>query len=288
VVNDKLERADPSPQGEGGRRTAADGWGRPVTTTDAWKLFAITFVLIDHYGFFFDPDEVWWRLFGRLASPVFFFFIGFARSRTIPSSWLLFGLLITAVDYWTSPNEVLINILLNFALLRLVLPTVETHIMPYPVRLALLVAMSAAVIPVLDPILEYGGEGWLWALFGLSHRLLLEQGDGAARLRRNLLAAAAGLAYIVRERSDYGFDPVQSALLVLFIVGLVFALTRFRRTELAWQPTGVLRSLFTFTGRHTLEIYAVTLLAMQFIAFAIGRAAAEEGDNDEADEEEGG
>jgi hypothetical protein len=263
---------------------------RPVTTTDAWKLFAITFVLIDHYGFFFDPDEVWWRLFGRLASPVFFFFIGFARTRTVPTSWLLFGVLITAADYWTSPNEVLINILLNFALLRLVLPTIETHVIPYPVRLALLVAASAAVIPVLDPILEYGGEGWLWALFGLSHRLLLEQGDSAARLRRNLVAAAAALAYIVRERSDYGFDHLQSALLVLFVSGLVLALTQFRRAEFAWQARGALRSLFTFTGRHTLEIYAITLLAMQLIASAIGNAAAEEleGEDDEADDEEGG
>jgi len=246
---------------------------RPVTTTDAWKLFAITFVLIDHYGLYFDPAEAWWRLFGRLASPVFFFFIGFARTRTVPWTWVAFGILITAVDYWTSPSGILINILLNFALLRLVLPVVETHVMPYPVRLALVVGASAAVIPVLDPVLEYGGEGWLWALFGLSQRLLLEQGDGAARLRRNLLALAAGLAYIVRERLDFGFDPLQSILLVLLIAGLVLALMRFRRQDLAWQPPSPLKPVFTFTGRRTLEIYAVTLLAMQLLAYAIDRTA---------------
>jgi hypothetical protein len=261
--------------------STADGQ-RLVTTTDAWKLFAITFVLIDHYGLFFDPDNMWWRLFGRLASPVFFFFIGFARTRTVPWSWVFFGILITAVDYWTSPGEVLINILLNFALLRLALPTIEAHVMPYPARLALALALSAAVIPVLDPILEYGGEGWLWALFGLSHRLFLEQGDEAAALRRNLLGAAAGAAYMVRERLDYGFDPLQSALLVLFVTGLVLALTGFRRTDLAWQPPSPLRPVFTFTGRCTLEIYAVTLLAMQLIAHAVSDAAADAEDEEEA------
>jgi hypothetical protein len=263
-------RDDPSPPGEGGRRAAADGWGRLVTTTDAWKLFAIAFVLVDHYGYYFDSDETWWRLFGRLASPVFFFFIGFARTRTVPVSWIVLGILITAVEYWTSGGRnLMVNILINFALLRLVLPHVEAHVMPDPWRLALLVAFSAAVIPVLDPVLEYGGEGWLWALFGLSHRLLLEQGGGAAWMRRNLLAGTAGLVYIVRERWDYGFDAVQSSLFVLFIALLVFGLTRFRRDTLARQPAPPLRPLFAFAGRRTLEIYAVTLLAMQLTSFAL-------------------
>ena len=133
-----VPRDDPSPSGEGGRHAAADGWGwRPVTTTDAWKLFAITFVLIDHYGYYFDPDEIWWRLFGRVASPVFFFFIGFARTRRVPWSWIALGILITAVEYWTSGGRnFMVNILINFALLRLVRPFVEAHVMPHPVRLA--------------------------------------------------------------------------------------------------------------------------------------------------------
>ena len=254
---------------------------RAVTTTDAWKLFALAFVLIDHYGYYFDPDEVWWRLFGRLASPVFFFFIGFARTRTVPWTWIVFGLVITATDYVTSPRDVLINILLNFALVRLVLPYVEAHVMPYPVRLAALVAASAAVIPVLDPVLEYGGEGWLWALFGLSHRLFLERGDGFSLWRRYALALAASAAYIVREIHDYGFNTLQSVLLVAMIVAEVLALLRFRRADLVWQPPPAVRPVFAFAGRRSLEIYALTLLAMQLLAYAISGAAAEDGGEDD-------
>jgi TraX protein len=243
---------------------------RPVTTTDAWKLFAIVVVLVDHVGLYFDPDEVWWRLFGRVASPVFFFFIGYARTRTVPLSWIAFGIAITTVDHWTSGGRnFMLNILLNFALLRLVLPSVEAHVMPHPWRLALLVAASTALIPVLDRSLEYAGEGWLWALFGLSHRLLREDGGQASLLRRNLLAAAAGLVYIGGERADFGFDLLQSALLALFIALLVVALARFRRATLPWQPPAPLRPVFTFVGRRTLEIYAVTLLAMQLASFAM-------------------
>jgi hypothetical protein len=258
--------------------------GRPVTTTDAWKLFALAFVLIDHYGFYFDSDETWWRLFGRLASPVFFFFIGFARTRTVPWSWIVFGILITAVDYWTSPRAILINILLNFALVRLVLPHVEAHVMPYPLRLAALVVASAAVIPVLDPVLEYGGEGWLWALLGLAHRLALERGDGFSLWRRNAVALAAAVVYIAREIHDYGFDSLQSALLAAMIAAEVLALMRFRREDLAWQPPRPLRPVFAFAGRRSLEIYALSLLAMQLLAFAISGAAADDGGEDEEED----
>ena len=248
---------------------------RLVTTTDAWKLFALIFVLVDHYGLFFDEDELWWRLFGRLASPVFFFLIGFARTRRVPWTWIAFGLILTATEYWTSsPDErVMVNILINFALLRLTLPLVERHIMPHPWRLAALAAASAAVIPVLDPVLEYGGEGWLWAWLGLAHRLYLAEPREPSLWRRNLMALAAGGAYVVREISDYGFDWLQSALLAALIAGLVLALLRFRRTDLAWQPPPPLDALFAFAGRRSLEIYALTLLAMQLTAYAIDQAA---------------
>ena len=51
--------------------------------------------------------------------------------------------------------------------------------------------------PGLDPVLGYGGEGWLWALFGLSHRLLLERPSTAGR-ECPLAGTAAGA-------SDYDF-----------------------------------------------------------------------------------
>jgi hypothetical protein len=37
------------------RRPQSDS-ARPVTTTDVWKFLGVVFVLVDHYGFFFDND----------------------------------------------------------------------------------------------------------------------------------------------------------------------------------------------------------------------------------------
>jgi hypothetical protein len=257
---------------------------RPVTTTDAWKLFAIIFVLIDHYGLYFDPDDAWLRVFGRLASPVFFFFIGFARTRRVPWTWLAFGVVITAVDYWTSGGRsMMLNILLNFALLRLTLPLIEAHVIDYPARLAIFVIVSAALVPLLDTTLEYSGEGWLWALFGLSHRLFLERGDAASRIRRIGLGVAAGIVYFVRERSDFGLDALQSTVLVVLVAGLILGLAQFRRADCPWQPPHFVRPVFTFAGRRTLEIYAVTLLAMQLLAYSISGADIDDGDYESDD-----
>jgi hypothetical protein len=243
---------------------------RAVTTIDAWKLEGVVFFLVDHYGLFFDSGDNWWRLFGRLASPIFFFLIGFARSRTVPLSWLFFGAVLTAADYLTSEglHDTTVNILINFALLRLALPTIEARVMPYPARLAALTAVSIAVIPSLDPILEYGGEGWLWTLLGLSHRLLLERGGADAFWRRDALALAAAGAYVVREISDYGFDLFQALLLAVMIGRLVALLLEFRRAELDWRPPRPLADLLAFAGSRSLEIYALSLLFMQILAYA--------------------
>jgi hypothetical protein len=245
---------------------------RPVTTTDLWKLVALVFVLVDHTGLFFDPENNWWRLFGRIAAPVFFFFIGFAHTRTVPWSWLAFGAVLTLTDYLTSEGltDTTINILLNFALLRwLVLPLLERHVLPHPWRLAVFVATCLPLIHYTDNVLEYGTEGWLWALFGLAHRRALDSGEEEAILTRVAVGAAAATAYVLREIHDYAFGGLQSAILIAIVAALALLLARFRRADLAWQPPEPLAGLLRFCGRRSLEIYAVSLFAMQVVAYGI-------------------
>ncbi len=245
---------------------------RPVTTTDLLKLVALLFVFVDHHGYFFDPANPWWRLFGRVAAPIFFFLIGFARTRRVPWTWLAFGGLLTAINALEagSLGGTMVNILINFAILRaLVLPAVERHVMARPLAVALLVAGCLPLIPVTDGPLEYGTEGWLWAFFGLGHRLALAEGTRRALWTRNGIAAATGVAYIVREVHDYGFDGLQTAILVGLVTALCVALLRFRRADLPRQPPGFLAPLFHFCGRRSLEIYAISLFVSHGVAYAM-------------------
>jgi peptidoglycan/LPS O-acetylase OafA/YrhL len=243
---------------------------RPITTTDALKLVGVLAFLVDHTGFFFDPGDPWWRLVGRIASPIFFFLVGFAHTRRVPWTWPVLGVLLTlsmaAVSgVWT------LNILLNFALLRaVVLPLVERHVLPRPWAVAALAGLCLALISPTDNLLEYGTEGWLWALFGLSHRVSRDGGGQTAATSSALGILAAG-TYILHEARDYAFDGIQAAILVVLVVALLITFLRFRRSDLPWQPGAPLAGIMRFCGRHSLEIYAFSLFAMELLAYAIAR-----------------
>ena len=256
-------RAEPA----GGRRQPSVGSPKPVTTTDVWKFFGIVFVLLDHYGFFFDNDQDWWRVPGRLAAPIFFFFVGFARTRQVPRRWLVLGVILTVAEAWTEDFEKFdLNILLNFALVRLAVPVVGQRILPFPVRTALLALGVILLIRPVASVMEYGAEGWLWALFGLSHRLAFDAATPHALWTRNALAALVGLVYIVAEIIDYAFALATGTALILCVAALVVSLVRFRRADLERQPPEPLAMLLRFAGRYSLEIYAGTLFLFIVVA----------------------
>lgn len=248
---------------------------RPVTTTDLLKFAGLAFVLIDHFGAYFVEDGTGWRLLGRLAAPIFFFLIGFARTRTVPWSWLVFGALLTLTDYIEaeSVEETTLNILLNFVLLRWVLlPAFERWVVPSPWRIAGVVAIGVVLIPWTDHVLEYGTGGWLWALFGLAHRRALEAPTQQPAWAGIAIASAVGIAYAFRESEDLGFNAAQAALLFALLAALIVLLARFRRADLAWQPSRPPAGLLRLCGRWSLEIYAVSLLLMQVVAYGMETA----------------
>ncbi len=54
-------------------------------SSNALKVIAILAMLADHIGFLFFPDQLWWRIAGRLAFPLFAFLIaeGFERTSNV-------------------------------------------------------------------------------------------------------------------------------------------------------------------------------------------------------------
>jgi hypothetical protein len=255
---------DPSPAG------GAEGVG----TTDWWKLAGLALLLADHYGMFFDPDTDGWRVVGRVAAPIFFFLIGFARTRTVPWSWIVLGLVLTAADTWTGGEglgRINLNILINFAWLRLLRPAIAEHVLGRPWRVAAAALFAVAMIAPMRQVLEYGAEGWLWALLGAAQARALETGDAADRRTRDALAVFTGGVYAWTEIVDYEFEGEDALALVALVAGLAFLLARFSRARTAVQPPAALVPAIGWCGRHSLEIYAASLLAMQLGAYAIAQ-----------------
>jgi hypothetical protein len=257
-----------------------------VDNTDWLKTAAIVLVLVGHFGHFFVADDRWWSAFARPAAPPFFFLLGYAQSRTVPLSWIGFGVILTALESWNDDwRWVAPNILLSLALIRLARPYAQILLQRHGwAAFTLLVIVLAAAAPFAGRIVDYGAEGWLWALFGLCQRMYVDSRadadvDGAGQspapaaratttniwLMRLVACLIAVAVYVWQEQAEFSFRPPQLAAFILGIGILSASLCLFRRGPSRIQPPQPIAGTLRFIGRYTLEIYAIELAGFELI-----------------------
>ena len=255
-----------------------------VDNTDWLKTAAIILVLVGHFGHFFVADDRWWSAFARPAAPAFFFLLGYAQSRIVPLSWIWLGVILTLLESWNADwRWVSPNILLSLALIRLARPYVQILLQRHGwATFTLLVLALVALAPVAGRIVDYGAEGWLWALFGLCQRMYVDSRaaanvDGAGQspapaaratitniwLMRLVACLIAVVVYVWQEQAEFSFRPPQLAAFILGIGVLSASLCLFRRGPSRIQPPQPIAGILRFIGRYTLEIYAIELAAFE-------------------------
>jgi len=260
-----------------------------VDNTDWLKTAAIILVLVDHFGYFFMENDLWWSVLGRFAAPIFFFLVGYAKSKTIPLHWIGLGVLLTLLDSsnadweWVAPN-----ILLSFVFIRFAYRYLEKPVQRYPwVTVALLVSILIAVLPIAAQLVDYGAEGWLWALFGLLHRQYVDdrttaEVDGVDHglslpqikkqyvgLLRLLTCAVAAGVYVWQEQLEFSFPQTELNIFILGVFVMCVGLSLFLRGRSRFQPPEKIAAALGFIGRHTLEIYAIQLAASEIIVWFV-------------------
>src|SRR6476660_4977534 len=223
---------------------------RPVDNADWLKTVAIISVSVGHFGYFFMEDDRWWSVFGRLAAPTFFFLLGYAQTRAVPLSWIWLGVMLTLLESWNADwTWVAPNILLSFALIRMARPYVQDRVQHHGwAAFALLVSALIAVQPIAEKMVDYGAEGWLWALFGLYQRMYVDgrssaDVDGAvlnsapskhaitenASQIRLLACFVAVVVYVWQEQREFSFPQIHLAAFILGIGVLSACLCLFVR-----------------------------------------------------------
>jgi len=254
-----------------------------VDNSDWLKTAAIMMVLIGHFGYFFLEDPDWWSVFGRMAAPVFFFMLGYANSRTIPFRWIWLGVILTLLDSWNNNwHWMAPNILFSMALIRLARPQVKTLLLRFHwVAFILLAGVLVFLLPFTEDIVDYGAEGWLWALFGLSQRIYV---DGRSRagttikanspadnlipgigLMRLLACLVAAIVYVWQEQLVFLFTQTQLTVVVIGVCLVSLALCLFVRGPSKIQPPKPIAFGLHFIGWHTLEIYVIQLAGSELI-----------------------
>jgi hypothetical protein len=163
---------------------------------------------------------------------------------------------------WVSPN-----ILLSFALIRLARPYVHSLAQRHGwLAFFLFVAALICLLPFTGSLVDYGAEGWLWALFGLYQRIHIdsaprarESGATPADAMRFLACFAAAVAYVWREQAEFLFTQPQFNTFMLGICALSICLCLFRRGPSLVRPPRILVQPLRLIGRHTLLLYALQL-----------------------------
>jgi surface polysaccharide O-acyltransferase-like enzyme len=129
-----------------------------------------------------------------------------------------------------------------------------------------------AALPVARPIVDYGTEGWLWALLGLCQRLLVDHKPLASAVRstsldrmRLLVCTVAAVVYVWQEQREYSFPDLHFAVFVAGVCIMSAILCLFRRGPSRLQPSDAVAAPLRFIGRHTLAIYAIQLASSELI-----------------------
>src|SRR3984893_6558043 len=261
-----------------------------VDNTDWLKTAAIILVTVDHIGHFFMEDDRWWSVFGRLAAPTFFFLMGYAQTRTVPLHWIWLGVILTLLESWNAEwTWVAPNILLSFALIRSARPYVQILLQRHGwAAFAFLVSALLAVLSIAAKIVDYGSEGWLWALFGLCQRTYVDSSpaagvDGPAQscvppapamkktagLMRLLSCFAAVVVCVWQEQREYSFPQIQFAVFIFGIGVWSATLCLFLRGPSCLQPPEAIAGALRFIGRPTLEIYAIQLAGSELLVMLV-------------------
>ena len=266
-----------------------------VNNADWLKTAAIIFVVVDHIGYFFIDDAQWWTAFGRIAAPIFFFLLGYAHSLTIPLRWISLGLVLTLLDSWNNYwTWVAPNILFSLAFIRFARPYVLRRLQHDRwVSFTVLILILLMVLPIIGDMVEYGAEGWLWALVGLCQRMYVDGKsstglDGTGQkpevpvqgvnqnwgLKRVLACSIAAIVYVWQEQIEFEFSEFQLAVVVLGVGLLSYWLCVFVRGPSCVQPPERISVPLHYIGRHTLEIYAIQLAGSELIIRLIPQIAA--------------
>lgn len=236
-----------------------------LTTYDIAKNVAVILMIVDHIGYYLFPGEEWWRVFGRMCVPVWFFLIGFARSRDLGKPlWVGAGILVLS-NVVAGMSIFPLNILGTILIVRLFLDDlvtdVETNRRKFWVISA---ALFLLVIPGMM-VAEYGTQGMILAIFGYLCRQKLDNPDYKPLTAQYFVFAVASFVFWQATLFDLTQIQFSTMIVGVFIVmSFLFFFEPMELKKLSNVTPAIFRACIKLTGRHSLAIYVWHLIILKF------------------------
>jgi hypothetical protein len=237
---------------------------KDLTSYDFLKTIAVTLMIVDHITAFFFPKILWLRVLGRLCVPIWFFLIGYAKSRDLGWRMWVGAAILIASDLAMGWYFFTMNILVTIILVRLIIDPVMKMLQKHAIIFWTGVVFFLILIPFTRLLFDYGTQGMLLALFGY----LVKHSKELPKLQKQIhpymilvLACFTGVQWL-----SFNFSVLQ--VMALFWGNAVVMLTLLHfRPETYPGVTNTLPSAFVrlirFTGRRTLEIYVAHFLLIK-------------------------
>ena len=243
-----------------------------LTSHDLLKTFAVIIMVIDHIGYYFYPEDMWWRAVGRIGFPIWFYLIGHASNRDFSPRLVGGALILMAMDIVTGMPVFPLNALVTIMILRLVLdrvmvPVARDFRMVWPMT-----ALFALLFLPTNAIVEYGTLALMFAMLGYMVKNQETLGFRKEGVQNFMLVIS--LLFVVLQCFVFGFDAAQMIFMAAGTMGVCLVLLYFKAREFPVLDTKIpfyIKWFARFCGRRTLEIYVAHLVLFKIAALAMGR-----------------
>ncbi len=248
---------------------------KELTSYDFVKAYAVILMIVDHatYYFFPEPEFVWCRVLGRMCVPVWFFLIGYSRSRDLGAKlWIGTAILVVA-NVITGQFLIPLSILATMLFLRMIIdPVMNRALRDYEVLIGIGLMAMFMSLPV-GFLWEYGTSGLFFAMFGW----FMRHPERVNYQMRGVVEAFILLfcvgAFGALQIWLFRFDQNQSIALIVGLA-LVCTVLYFFKPQIYPKLTSLLPHplvwLIQLLGRRTLEIYVIHLIMFKFAALLMG------------------
>ncbi len=246
---------------------------KELTSYDLLKSLAVVLMVIDHVGFFFFPEEMWFRTLGRLCLPIWFFLIGYAKSDDVPKSIWIGGAVVSISSLVSGPFFLPLNILFTIAFMRKCRNWVVNSALSSSQALKgmffilFLFSFPSAVF------VEYGTLAMLIALVGfIARRKEFVYKQIGRKSTLMYVVAAFFVTYVMVGVQMPYLTGGQTLVLTCGYALLGVVLWNFKPlvfSDARKYMAGSFIALFQFMGRWSLEIYVVHIVIFRAVAMIV-------------------
>lgn len=243
---------------------------KELTSYDLLKSLALILMICDHVGHHFYPDEMWFRVLGRLCLPIWFFLIGYANTTQLTKSLWIGGFIVAASAIISGQYLLPINILFTMLILRHFRQATVLRAFHSPEALRGMFLIIAFLYFPTQVVFEYGALAMLMVLFGfmIRHREAIEK-----HIEKKYLILYVFSSFLLFFLTlGVALPSVSESQALFMLTGFAISavvLWNFKPLEFPKARTfmaGSFISIFQFMGRRTLEIYVAHIIIFRGIA----------------------